>query len=166
MLILVILKTLRFVELLGLIISRPTPTILRKPRFGKIHSIGNLLVWPAPDSLIPYFLGIFADLAFQPDLLWWEIFEGDGADRAWVIGLIRQGFARVGFESDLPDRDQVNSDQGLVIGRSGCDRSDPGQLRSILVDDFGPNRRYLSLTSRYSLPISHLWSQLVATTRH
>ena len=70
MLISVILKTLRFVELLGLVVSRPTPTISRKQRFGKIHSIGNLLVWPAPDSLMPYFLGIFADLAFQPGLLW------------------------------------------------------------------------------------------------
>ena len=60
-------------------------------------------------------------------------------------------FRKVGLESDLPDRDQVSSDQGLLIGRSGCDGSDPGhcQLRSILVDDFGPNSRYLSLTSRY-----------------
>ena len=32
-------------------------------------SFGNLLVWPAPDSLVPYFLGTFADLAFQPGLL-------------------------------------------------------------------------------------------------
>ena len=55
----------------------------------------------------------------------------------------------MGLESDLPGRDQVSSDHGLLIGRSGCDRSDPGQLRSILVDDFGPNSRYLSLTSRY-----------------
>ena len=58
-----------------------------------------------------------------------EIFEGDGADRAGVIGLIRQGFASVGLEADQPDRDRVSSDQGFLIGRSGCDRSDQGQLR-------------------------------------
>ena len=29
-----------------------------------------------------------------------EIFEGDGANRAGVIGLIRQGFASVGLEAD------------------------------------------------------------------
>ena len=87
--ILVILKTLRFVELLGLVMSRPPRTILRKQRFGKTNSIGNLLVWPAPDSPIPYFLGIFADLVFHPGLLWLKMLEGDGADRARVIGLIR-----------------------------------------------------------------------------
>ena len=36
-----------------------------------------------------------------------NIFEGDGADRAGVIGLIQQGFARVGLEADQPDRDPV-----------------------------------------------------------
>ena len=46
-----------------------------------------------------------------------EIFEGDGADRAGVIGLIRQGFASVGLEADQPDRDRVRSDQGFLIGR-------------------------------------------------
>ena len=54
-------------------------------------------------------------------------FEGDGADRAGVIGLIRQGFVRVGLEADQPDRDRVSSDQGFLIGRSGCDRSDQGR---------------------------------------
>ena len=34
---LVILKTLRFVALLGLMIPTPTPTIFRKRRFSKIH---------------------------------------------------------------------------------------------------------------------------------
>ena len=29
--------TPHFVELLGLVISRPSPTIFRKQRFGKIH---------------------------------------------------------------------------------------------------------------------------------
>ena len=58
-----------------------------------------------------------------------KIFEGDGADRAGVIGLIRQGFARVGLEADQPDRDWVSSDQGFLIGQSGCDRSDQGRLR-------------------------------------
>ena len=58
-----------------------------------------------------------------------KIFEGDGADRAGVIGLIRQGFAGVGLEADQPDRDRVSSDQGFLIGRSGHDRSDQGQLR-------------------------------------
>ena len=38
-------------------------------------------------------------------------FEGDGADRAAAIGLIRQGFARVGSEADQPDCDQVSSHQ-------------------------------------------------------
>ena len=56
--------------------------------------------------------------------------EGDGADRAGVIGLIRQGFGRVGLAADQPDRDRVSSDQGFLIGRSGCDRSDQGQLSS------------------------------------
>ena len=37
------------------------------------------------------FLEIFPDLAFQPRLLYEFLFEGDGADRAAVIGLIRQG---------------------------------------------------------------------------
>ena len=36
-----------------------------------------------------------------------------------MIGLIRQGFARVGLETDQPDRDRVSSDQGFLIGRSG-----------------------------------------------
>ena len=40
------------------------------------------------------------------------MFEGDGADRAAVIGLIRQGFVRAGLEKDQPDRDRVSSDQG------------------------------------------------------
>ena len=57
-----------------------------------------------------------------------KIFEGDGADWAGVIGLIRQGFARVGLEADQPDRGRVSSDRGFLIGRSGCDRSDQGQL--------------------------------------
>ena len=57
-------------------------------------------------------------------------FEGDGADRAGVIGLIRQGFVRVGLEADQPDSDRGSSDQGLLIGRSGCDRSDQRQLRT------------------------------------
>ena len=61
-------------------------------------------------------------------------FEGDGADRAEVIGLIRQGFVRVGLEADQPDRDRVSSDQGFLIGRSGCDRSDQGQLRDLIQD--------------------------------
>ena len=55
-----------------------------------------------------------------------KMFEGDGADRAGVIGLIRQGFAGVGLEADQPDRDRVSSDQGFLIGRSGHDRSDQG----------------------------------------
>ena len=55
-------------------------------------------------------------------------FEGDGADQAGVIGLIRQGFVTVGLEADQPDRDRVSSDQ--VISRSGCDRSDQGHVRS------------------------------------
>ena len=45
-----------------------------------------------------------------------NIFEGDGADRAAVIGLVRQGFARVGLEADQPDRDRVNSDPDRPIG--------------------------------------------------
>ena len=57
------------------------------------------------------------------------MYEGNGADLAAVIGLIRQGFARVGLEADQPDRDRVSSDQGFLIGLSGCDRSDQGQLR-------------------------------------
>ena len=74
------------------------------------------------------FLGFFPNLAFQPSLLWRKLFEGDGADRAAVIGLIRQVFTRVGLEADQADRDRVSSDQGFLIGRSGCDRSDQGQL--------------------------------------
>ena len=42
------------------------------------------------------------------------MFEGDGVDRAEVIGLIRQGFVRVGLQADQPDRDWVSSDQGFV----------------------------------------------------
>ena len=57
-----------------------------------------------------------------------KMFEGDGADRAGVIGLIRQGFASVGLEADQPDRDRVSSDHGFLIGRSGGDRSDQAQL--------------------------------------
>ena len=45
-----------------------------------------------------------------------NIFEGDRADRAAVIRLIRQGFARVGLEADQPDRDRVSSDQGFLTG--------------------------------------------------
>ena len=56
-----------------------------------------------------------------------KTFEVDGADRAAVIGLIRQGLPRVGLEADQPDRDPVSSDHGFLIGRSGCDRSDQGQ---------------------------------------
>ena len=47
-----------------------------------------------------------------------------------VIGPIRQGLAGAGLEADQPDRDRVSSDQGFLIGRSGRDRSDQGQLRS------------------------------------
>ena len=43
-------------------------------------------------------------------------FVGDGADRAGVIGLMWQGFARVGLEVDQPDRERVSSDQGFLIG--------------------------------------------------
>ena len=67
-----------------------------------------------------------------------EIFEGDGANRAGVIGLIRQGFASVGLEADQPDCDRVSSDQGFLIGRSGCDRSDQGQLRSRIMELSSP----------------------------
>ena len=59
-----------------------------------------------------------------------KILEGDGPDRAGVIGLIRQGFASVGLEADQIDHDRVSSDQGFLIGRSGWDRSDQGQLSS------------------------------------
>ena len=59
------------------------------------------------------------------------MFEGGRADRAEVIGLIRQGCARVGLEADQPDRDRVSSDQGFLIGRSGCDQSDQGQPRQV-----------------------------------
>ena len=34
----------------------------------------------------------------------------------------------MGLEADQPDRDRVGSDQGFQMGRSGCDRSDQGQL--------------------------------------
>ena len=61
--------------------------------------------------------------------------EGDGADRAAVNGLIRQGFARVGLEADQPDRDRVSSDRGFLVGQSGCDQSDQGHLRP----KFDPN---------------------------
>ena len=57
-----------------------------------------------------------------------KMFEGDGADRAAVIGLIRQGFGGLGLDADQPDRDRVSSDQGFLIGQSGCDRSDQGKL--------------------------------------
>ena len=57
-----------------------------------------------------------------------RIVDGDLADQAGVIGLIRQDFARVGLEADQHDRDRVSSDQGFLIGRLGCDRSDQGQL--------------------------------------
>ena len=33
-----------------------------------------------------------------PNTIWWKSFEGDGADRAGVIGLIQQGFVRWGWE--------------------------------------------------------------------
>ena len=56
--------------------------------------------------------------------------EGDGADRAGVIGLIRQGFGSVELEADQHDRDRVSSDQGFLIGRSGHDQSDRGQPSS------------------------------------
>ena len=79
-------------------------------------SFGNLLVWLAPGSQILYFLGIFPDLGISTLYGNEEIFEGDGADRAGVIGLIRQGFASVGLEADQPDRDRVSSDQGFLIG--------------------------------------------------
>ena len=51
-----------------------------------------------------------------------------------MIGLILQGFVRVGLEADQPDCDRVSTDQGFLIGRSRCDRSDQGQLR-------GPNSK-------------------------
>ena len=36
----------------------------------------------------------------------------------------------MGLEVDQPDRDRVGSDEGLLIGLSGCDRSDQGQPSS------------------------------------
>ena len=61
---------------------------------------------------------------------------GDGADRAGVIGLIRQGFVRVGLGADQPDRDRVSSDQGslekLSHETSGCPAA-----RSSLRRDWG-----------------------------
>ena len=42
--------------------------------------------------------------------------------RAGVIGLIRQGFVGVGLEADQRDCDRVSSDQGFLIGRSGCEK--------------------------------------------
>ena len=93
-------------------------------------SFGNLLAWLAPGSQILYFLGIFFRFGHFNLVCYEEICEGDGANRAGVIGLIRQGFASVGLEADQPDCDRVSSDQGFLIGRSGCDRSDQGQLRS------------------------------------
>ena len=81
----------------------------------------NLLIWLAPGSRILYFLGFswFGISAWSATM---KMFEGDGADRAVVIGVMRQGFARVGFEADQPDRDRVSSDQGFLIGWLGCDR--------------------------------------------
>ena len=45
--------------------------------------------------------------------------EVDGTDRAGVVGADP---ASVGLEADQPDRDWASSDQGVMIGRSGCDR--------------------------------------------
>ena len=90
-------------------------------------SFGNLLVRFVPSSLI--FWGDLSQFGISTLYDVMKIFEGDGTDRAGVIGLIRQSFAGVGVEADQPDRDRVSSDQGFLIGRSGCDRSDQGQLR-------------------------------------
>ena len=88
-------------------------------------SFGNLRVWLAPGSLIRYFLGIFPDLAFQLGLLWWKHFEGDGADPA----RFRKG--GVGSRSAWSWSGQFRSGpEGFLIGRSGCDQSDQGQLSS------------------------------------
>ena len=62
-----------------------------------------------------------------------KIFEGDWADRTEVIGLIgliRQGFARVGLEADQPDCDRVSSDQ--------ADRGAIGQIRDTYSAHFRP----------------------------
>ena len=101
-------------------------------------SFGNLLAWLAQGSQILYFLGIFFRFGNFNLVCYEEIFEGDGANRAGVIGLIRQGFASVGLEADQPDCDRVSSDQGFLIGRSGCDRSDQGQLRSRIMELSSP----------------------------
>ena len=37
-----------------------------------------------------------------------------------------------------PDCGRVSSDQGFLIGRSGCDRSDQGQLRSRIMELSSP----------------------------
>ena len=48
-----------------------------------------------------------------------KIFDGDNADRAWVSGLIRQGFARLGLESDQQsDRDHIRKFRAGVPDRS------------------------------------------------
>ena len=80
-------------------------------------------------SRFPNFLGDFCEFVISAWSAMMKIFEGDGADRAGVIGLIRQGFARVGLEAVQPDRDRVSSDQGFLIGRSGRNRAEQGQLK-------------------------------------
>ena len=103
---------------------------LRNPNGQIGTSFGNLLAWLAPGSQILYFLGIFFDLGISTLYAMKNILRETGLIRAGVIGLIRQGFASVGLEADQPDCDRVSSDQGFLIGRSGCDRSDQGQLRT------------------------------------
>ena len=85
----------------------------------------NLLIWLAPGSLMHIFLGFFP--MWLVSLVFYETFLRETG----LIGRIRQGFARVGLEACQPDRDRVSSDQGFLIGRSGCDRSDQGQLRRV-----------------------------------
>ena len=41
----------------------------------------------------------------------------------------------MGLEADQPDNDRVSSDQVFLIGRSGCDRSDQGNVAQTALEE-------------------------------
>ena len=121
-------------------------------------------------NAIMIFLGDFPRFGISTWSATLQSFEGDGADGAGVIGLIRQGFVRVGLEADQPDRDLVSSDQGFLIGRSGCDRSDHGHLSSALRKGRHANPDTLAFLARTPtrkrFPHSTVYECLKAFFRH
>ena len=96
---------------------------LERANPDKVQKSSDMVCFKFPNSIFSWDFSRF-DIS-----IWSEMFEGDKVDRAPVIGLIWQGFATVGLETDQPDRDRVNSSWSADRGAIGQIKTNKSYLR-------------------------------------